>query len=314
MNLSDVDVFKKLATTLSFTEVARQVGVSRSTISKKLSRLEGDLGVVLLNRTTRRVSLTEAGQIFDENTADIDQTLERAAALIRGTDQTPQGTVSVTVPTALGTVLLPALVSRFQPSWPEIMLDIQYEDQPEDLISRDVDLMILISKKLRDSSLIARRLVLTPRVLAASPRYVGDHGLPVEPADLKNHRCLGLGHGVKTGVTWRFSGEEKDEHVHLELSMTSNSLSALIAAACLHNGVIFVPAICIAHELERGELQIIPGFSCPDRYGVYAVYRHRNTTAKVKVLVEFIEKVLYEIEGVNRRTSLREQLNRAVGT
>ena len=118
MNLSDVYVFKKVASTLSFTKAARQIGVSRSAVSKQIRRLEQSLGVVLINRSTRSVSLTESGRTFDAHTAKIDTTIERAADLVRGSDLSPLGTVSFTLPSALRAALMPALTTRSQTQWP----------------------------------------------------------------------------------------------------------------------------------------------------------------------------------------------------
>ena len=129
MNLSDVYVFKKVALTLSFTKAARQIGVSRSAVSKQVNRLEQDLGVVLINRTTRSINLTEAGRSFDSNTSAVDKTIERAADLVRGADMSPLGTVSFTLPSQLGAALMPGLITQFQPCWPELRLNIQFDDR-----------------------------------------------------------------------------------------------------------------------------------------------------------------------------------------
>lgn len=300
MNLSDVNVFKKLATTLSFTQAARQIGVSRSTVSKQLSRLEQDLGVILVNRSTRRVSLTEAGRTFFAHTSEIDKTIEHAADLVRSAEESPLGTVSFTTSTAMGLALMPALVTQFQPRWPELKLNVQFDDQVQDIIACNLDLAIRISRKLDDSNLIARRLLKTDKVLVASPKYLSESGIPVTPSDLKGHHCLGMGNAVTDSATWTFADGKNGIDVPVDFSFTTNNYVSLILAACLHNGIVYVPRVCVAGDLARNKLQVIPGFTSPDVYGVYAVYPHRNVAAKVKLLVDFIEEILNNVDSVDR--------------
>ena len=308
MNLSDVYVFKKVASTLSFTRAARQIGLSRSAISKQMSRLEHDLGVVLINRTTRSVNLTEAGRLFDANTSAIDTTIEHAADLVRGADLNPLGTVSFALPSALGAALMPALITQFQARWPELRLNIQFDDQVQDMVADNLDLAIRISKKLTDSSLISRRLATTRKVLVASPRYLREHGIPRNPSELGNHRCLGLGSAVKTSTTWRLQENDKTTDVATAFALSTNNNLALILAACLDSGIINIPEICIAGELARNQLQVIPGCVDSESYGIYALYPHRNAAAKVKVLIEFIENILPTVASLDRWAPLSERV------
>lgn len=308
VNLSDVYVFKKVASTLSFTQAGRQIGISRSAVSKQVSRLEQALGAMLFNRNTRSVSLTEAGRTFDTHTTKIDATIERAADLVRSTDLKPLGTVSVTMPSGLGSALLPALTTRFQALWPDLRLNIQFDDQVQDLIAGNLDLAIRISKKLTNSSLISRRLATTKMVLAASPRYLRENSIPQHPTDLTHHRCLGLGSAVKSSSTWTFQDGEETIDVPTNFAFSTNNVLALILAACLDSGIIRVSEISIAAELKRNQLQIIPGCVDPESYGVYALYPHRNAASKVKVLVEFIEDMLLTVDSLDRWTPLPDRV------
>ena len=314
INVADVYVFKKVASTLSFTKAARQIGVSRSAISKQVSRLEHDLGVVLINRTTRSVNLTEAGRTFDAHTAKIDTTIERAASLVRGADLSPLGTVSFTLPSGLGSALMPVLTTQFQTCWPELRLNIQFDDQVRDIIAGNLDLAIRISKKLVDSSLISRRLASTRMVLAASPRYLREHGIPQRPSELKGHRCLGLGSAVKTNAVWQLQENGKTADIPITFALSTNNNLALILAACLDSGIINVPEICITGELARNHLQLVPGCVDPEPYGVYALYPHRNAAAKVKVLVDFIEDMLGTVDTFDRWTPLTDRISDRSGT
>lgn len=310
MNLDDVYIFKKVASTLSFTKAARQIGISRSAVSKRVSRLEKDLGVVLINRTTRSVNLTEAGRTFDAHTAKIDKTIERAAELVRGSDMNPLGTVSFTLPSGLGAALMPALATHFHNSWPDLRLNIHFDDQVRDMIAGNLDLAIRISRKLSDSSLISRRLASTNMVLAASPRYLRKYGNPRHSSDLKNHRCLGLGSAVSTGSNWRLKTGDETIDVPTTFALSTNNNLALILAACLDSGIINVPEICIAGELARDQLQTIPCCVNPEPYGVYAIYPHRNAASKVKVLVDFIEDLLPMVASLDRWTPLSDRITK----
>lgn len=309
MNLSDVYVFKKVASTLSFTKAARQIGVSRSAVSKQVSRLEQDLGVVLINRTTRSVNLTEAGRTFDSNTSDIDTTIERAASLVRGADLSPHGTVSFALPSALGAALLPSLTTQFQARWPELRLHMRFDDSVQDMVATNLDLAIRISRRLSDSSLISRRLISTRRVFAASPMYLREYGTPSGPSDLSRHRCIGIAGAAKNGTTWKFREGDRTTNVQTTYAMSANNHLALILAACLGSGIISIPEICVAGELARGQLEVISSLTAPASLGVYALYPHRNAAAKVKVLVEFIEQMLAKMSTVDRWAPLSDTLN-----
>lgn len=301
VNLSDVYTFKKLAATLSFSEAARQIGVSRSAVSKQLSRLEKSLGVVLINRTTRSVSLTEAGRAFDSNTPEVDVTVERALELVRGADLAPMGTVACALPSALGSAILPTLVKRFAAHWPELRLNIQFDDFGEDMISNNLDLAVRISGRLLDSSLVSKRLASTRIVFAASPEYLEEKGTPAHAADLQNHRCIGIGTAVQSATNWHLRKPTGNVNIKLDLVLSANSELALIRAACLGAGIIRVPELCIRQELASDQLRCIEGLDESESTGIYALYPRRNSSAKVKVLVDFIEQGLNEIASADYR-------------
>ena len=297
MNISDVYVFKKVASSLSFTRAAREIGISRSAVSKQITRLEGSLGVVLFNRNTRSVNLTEAGRTFDVHTSNIDTAIERAADLVRNSDLSPLGTVSITMPTSLGATLMDSLSMEFGKRWPELRLNLNLDDAIRDLIAEGLDLAIRISARLPDSSLIARRLGTTRRILAASPQYLAENGIPARVSDLGNHRCLGIGCANLGSITWSLEDRDKLADIPVRLAMSADSSLALVLAARLNSGIIFVPEICIADELANQRLQEIPDIADPTEYGVYAVYPHRNAATKVKIVVDFIESKLAKLDS-----------------
>lgn len=305
MNVSDVYVFKKVAATLSFTKAARQIGLSRSAVSKQVSRLEQDLGVVLLNRNTRSVNLTEAGRTFNTYTSDIDTTIERAAELVRGADMSPTGTVKFALPSGLGASLMPELATTFRAKWPELHLGVYFQDRIDDLIGSDLDLAITVSRKLGDSSFISRRLVSTRKVLAASPEYLCEMGSPRTVDDLDKHRCLGITTKSNPDATWRLSRKNGQSEFRKPMAMSTNNDLALILAACLGCGIICVPEVYILGELARQQLiPVLPESTEPTVYGVFAIYPNRHAATKVKVLVEFIEDQLRRLPEIDRWTPL----------
>ena len=300
VNLSDVYVFKKVAATLSFTKAARQIGVSRSAVSKQVSRLEQELGVVLINRTTRNVNLTEAGRKFDASTSDVDVTIERAAAMVRGSDLSPLGTVRFAMPSAMGALLMPAFSRQFEEDWPELRLSIELDDSLEDPVAADLDLAIRISKRLHDSSLVSRRLISTRMVLAASPTYLATHGRPEMPADLDEHRLVASRRTRPGSIRWRMRNDQGDvAERSIEYSLAFNCDEALILAGSCDAGIIYVPELLIANRLARNQLALVLDDFCdPEPIGIYAIYPQRNPAAKVKVLVDVIANALAEVARI----------------
>lgn len=299
MNLADVYAFKKVAQTLSFTRAAKQIGSSRSAISKKISRLEQDLGVVLINRTTRRVSLTEAGRTFHQQTSEIDATIERAAEFIRLAELEPCGTVAFCVPSALGEVLLPSLMSEFQARWPNLNINMHFRDGVFDLVGDGLDLAICVTRQLADSSHISRRIGETRFVLAASPGYLETHGEPKSLVDLASHQCLGIGSPAITGGSWALQEDGVPCQISVNFSMIAGCYMAVIHAAIADGGILWVPEVYIHSALEAGELQLfLESALNPQPYGIYAIFPHRNASAKVRVLVEFLIEQLQTLRDL----------------
>ena len=239
------------------------------------------------------MSLTEAGRNFFQHTSEIDRKLERATNAVRHVDMQLAGTLAFTIPSSLGAALMPALVSKFQSAWPDLSFNIHLDDRIVDLIAGSFDLAIRIAQQLDDSSLVSRRLASTRKVLAASPGYLQEFGTPADVSELQSHRRLGLAGAADASAAWRLWQEGSVVDVSCTDANSANSNLALVLAASLDNGIIYVPEICICKELRQQTLQIIlPEASDPELHGVYAVYPHRNAATKVKLFVEFIEQEL----------------------
>lgn len=293
LNLSDVYVFNSVARRLSFTAAAREIGFSRSAISKKISRLEQDLGVILLNRSTRCVNLTEAGRTFFKHTLEAAVNIEHGANVVRAADLEPSGTVKLSLPSSLSRALMPKLVTEFQQSWPDVKIILNVEDRLVDLIGGGYELAICITQKLADSNLISRRIGSTRQVLAASPGYLQQFGTPLGLDDLEHHRCLGFDNAEGNGRIWRFDRGDDVIEIPASFPVASNNTQTLIDAACLGSGIIYLPDACISDEITTKRLQtLLVDCYAPKSYGIFAIFPHRNSAAKVKVLVNFVEQIL----------------------
>ncbi len=298
MNIADIAVFNKVAETLSFTRAGELIGMNRSAVSKRIARLENDLGVILFNRSPRSISLTEAGHKFYTHTVTIDRTISDAAEAIHDTHQRPSGVLSITMPTSLGASLIPSMLGEFQKNWPDVCLNVVLDERHIDIIGEGIDVAIRIAKKMNDSSLMARRIASTPDILVASPDYLERHGKPVHVRELKNHRCLTL---YKRDVIWRFSRNGETTEVPLNCTTSSNNDQALLLMGCLGSGIFKVPKLLVEFELREGRLeQVLERFQAQPDYGVYAIYPNRNPPAKVKVFIDFIEDQLAGMADIDR--------------
>lgn len=311
MNVSDIQVFGKVAATGSFSDAAAQLGITRSAVSKAVSRLEKQLGVTLLNRSPRSTSLTEAGRVFFEHSMAIDDALERAVASVSGADQRPTGNVSCSMPSSLGAALMTPLIRKFRDVWPEVTLDLHFDDRYVDLIGSSIDVAIRVAPKLDDSNLLSRRIGTTRKILVASPAYLEMHGRPASIPDLKNHHCLAVGSAARRRVTWRCESTDGPAEVMVNCHTTSNSVLALILAACLDDGIIYVPELFVSGELREGVLTRVLSDCCASQpFGVFAVYPSQKPPAKVRALIDFLEQELPQLDTMERWAPLPRQLRK----
>ena len=294
MNLSDFYAFKKLATTQSFAKAARYLGVSRSAVTKRIRRLEQELGTVLVNRSTRAFSLTEAGKAFHAYTAGIDSRIERAYELVQFSHAEPRGTVSVAINSGLAGVAMTAVVRRLREEWPDLKVDAHVEDALPDIVAGGYDVAIQVTSRLDDSSLIARRIATTRWLLVASPAYIEAHGAPQSLADLSSHDCLNL-HGPQPApAIWRLVEEGAPLDLSVPARAGSDSLGLLVSLALGDAGILYVPEICIGAELADGRLvRVLESAADPEPIGVFAVYPHLDLPRKVQIFIDTLADVLH---------------------
>ncbi|MBL6946627.1 MAG: LysR family transcriptional regulator [Rhodospirillales bacterium] len=286
-DLSSLAVFARVAERQSFTAAARDLGLSKSAVSKKLAALEGRLGARLLNRTTRRISLTEAGTAFFERARRILSDLDEAEQAVTRLQAEPRGNLRVNAPMSFGIQHMAPAMADFMAMYEDLTVTMDLNDRLVDLAEEGYDVAVRIAK-LTDSTLIARKLAPARLAVCASPEYWRRHGVPEHPHDLAGHNCLFYTYLAQQDQ-WAFDGPDGPFSVRVRGNLRANSGDALRAAAAAGLGVYFGPTFIVGDDLRAGRLA-----SALDEYAhtdlsIYAVYPHRlNVSAKVRVFVDFL--------------------------
>lgn len=306
VNLEDLNIFAHVAESQSFRAAATHLRMSRSSVSKRVGQLEKELGVALFNRSTRRISLTDAGETLYRHWQNIAVEIDGALAAVQGNDQLPTGTLRVSMPTSLGAALMPGIVQSFLKAWPDLKMSVVFSEHHVEVVGQGFDAVIRIAEKLADSRLTAKRLATTRQVLAASPQYLEQHGTPQQLKDLKQHKCLGLGYRSEHKMNWSFESAATSAEAILEPAFAANNDLALILSACLGGGILYLPRVSIESEIRLGLLQLITLEDCRGpRFGVFAVYPQAKPPAKVKVFVDFVRESLERLPNIDRWAPLR---------
>lgn len=291
--MADLDamaVFTQVVESQGFSAAARVLQRSKSAVSKEVGRLEERLGQRLLNRTTRRLSLTEAGAVYLEGCQRMLAEAAAAEQAVSRLAESPRGTLRVNAPMSFGMAhlapLLPVLLRRC----PDLSIDLTLNDRLVDLVEEGYDLGIRIGR-LTDSSLVARRLAPARHFLAATPAYLASRGHPEQPRDLGQHDCLIYSY-LTEGPTWRFHHRDgRTARVTVRGRLTANNGEALLAAALAGAGVAALPSFLLAEALRDGRLvPLLAGWRLgSDDAGVYAVFpASRHLAPKVRVFVDFL--------------------------
>lgn len=271
-----------------FSAAAQRLKVTKSAVSKQVSRLEERLGARLLNRTTRRLSLTEAGQAFHQHCLRILAEAEEAELAVSHLHASPRGLLRVSAPMSFGVRHLAPALCPFMARWPDLSLEMSYDDRLVDVLAEGFDVVVRITR-LADSSLIARKLAPARRILVASPGYVAARGMPLHPADIAHHDSL-LYTLQTTANTWPLvhgDGTRADITVSGRVSM--NNGDALREAALAGLGIILTPTFIVGEDLAASRLvRVLPEWQAPE-IGVYAVYPPgRHLSAKVRAFVDYL--------------------------
>ncbi|MEY2931557.1 MAG: hypothetical protein RL033_2306 [Pseudomonadota bacterium] len=252
-NFAGLQVFTEAADASSFVEAGRRLGVSSSAVGKAIAKLEAELGVRLLHRSTRRISLTQEGAVFHARCRRLLEELSDAQAALSLAAAEPSGGLRVSLPTA-GYHFFSAHLPRFFASYPNIRLDLSYTDHLVDIIAGGFDAVIR-SVRPRDSQLVARRLGAFSYRVCAAPSYLRAHGIPRTPAELVQHACLPLRFETTGKLQpWVFKRSTLDAP---PAPLICNNLEALLAAAAEGLGLAYVPDFCARRALTSGALQCV---------------------------------------------------------
>ncbi|MCG8508300.1 MAG: LysR family transcriptional regulator [Rhodospirillales bacterium] len=286
-SLSAISLFVRIAETGSFSNAARELGISKSSASKKMTALEERLGARLINRTTRRLSLTEVGMAFNERAQRILAELEEAEQAVTHLVAEPRGTLRVSAPVTFGTGPLATALADFMTEYPELAVSLDLSDRRVDLVGEGYDVAIRVAE-LADSSLIARKIARVRRVVCASPDYWKRYGVPDAPRDLKHHNCL-VYTFLETPSEWQFQKDGKGQTVRVRGTFHANNGAAIRAAATAGLGVCQSPTFIVGDDLRDGRLVTALDDFEDKSLAVYAVYPHRHhLSAKVRVFVDFL--------------------------
>ncbi|MGZ5872580.1 MAG: LysR family transcriptional regulator [Bradyrhizobium sp.] len=287
--LTGLEVFAKVASAGSLSAAGRAMGMSQTMVTKHIAALETRLGVKLFHRTTRRLSITEAGRNYLEASERILAEIEAANASVAADRVEPRGLLRLSAPVAFGTRQIAALLAEFTARHPLVTIELGLNDRLVDLAEEGWDLAIRIGS-LSSSSLIARRIAPCRVVVCASPSYLKTRGTPRTVSSLADHNCLGYTLSQQTSVDrWAF-GARAEFSVEVTGNLRANNGEALRAAAIAGQGVIYQPTFIVADDLRAGTLVAL-NLDQPtvELGGIYAVYLpDRNPPAKVRAFIDFI--------------------------
>ncbi|MCK6454201.1 MAG: LysR family transcriptional regulator [Alphaproteobacteria bacterium] len=300
--LAGMAVFARVVEEKGFTAAARSLNLSKAAVSKQVARLEDRLGVRLLNRSTRRLGLTEAGRDYYERAQRILAEVEDAEQAASSRVVHPRGLLRVNAPVSFGQTYLTPILPAFMLRWPELKVELTLIDRFVDLIDEGFDLAVRVAVP-DGSPLIARRLCTARHVVAAAPSYLAARGTPQRPADLARHDCL-LYLYLTTGDEWRFLGPDgRAFGVRVAGPLRANNGDALRHAAAAGLGVLYSPDFLIADMLQRGVLlPVLADWRTPE-LAIQAVYPPgRPLGAKVRVFIDFlVETLAHRIRGATSR-------------
>ena len=284
-----IQVLVEVVRSGSFVGAADVLGMSKAAVSRHVGELEARLGVRLLQRTTRRLALTEAGQIFHARSKDILDSVSEAEDEISTQSGTASGLLRISAPVTFGIRHLAPLWGEFRQRHPKVTLDITLADRVVDLIEEGYDLAIRIGR-LSSSTLVSRHLATTRMVLCASPGYLERHGRPRHPHDLAEHVVLAYSYW-STGDEWHFAGPDGPVSVRTHPCLSTNSGDTCRATALADQGIILQPSFLVDEDLAAGTLMhLMPEYRAGE-LGIYAIYPTRkHIPAKVKALLDFLSE------------------------
>ncbi|HXD41731.1 MAG TPA: LysR family transcriptional regulator [Ramlibacter sp.] len=283
----EMQAFTAVVDAGSFVRASDALAVSKAAVSRQVADLETRLGVRLLHRTTRTLSLTQEGEVFYARCRELLGGLEEAEAEVTARSGHAVGTLKVSAPVSFGLLHLASLWAGFMAANPDVALDLTLSDRIVDLVEEGFDVAVRIAR-LPSSSLVSRQLSSTRMVLCATPQYLKEHGTPREPAELTRHQVLAYTL-LSTGESWEFDGPQGHVSVKVAPRMHTNSGDTCRSVALGHQGLILQPTFMIAEDLRSGQLvEVLPEYRSVE-IGIYAMYPTRkHVLPKVRLLIDYL--------------------------
>jgi DNA-binding transcriptional LysR family regulator len=292
--LISMQVFEKVAKHNSFSAAARDMGLSKAMVSKHIASLENSLDVLLLNRTTRRLSLTESGAAYLERVKNILADIEETELAVSTLSSEPRGTLKLSAPTSFGSFHLARAIGGYKQIYPDVHIEMILTERLHDLVEDGLDLAIHVGH-LDDSSLIAKRLASARMIVCGSPAYFEKHGIPEIPEDLIYHQCLIYSPRTPANE-WIFKKDNKKFNVRVSGDIRSNIGDALRVAAMQDSGLIQLPTYMTGLDIKAGRLQAVLEDYEPPESPINALYLHRkHLSAKVRTFVDYLYDILHPV-------------------
>ncbi|WP_256382925.1 LysR family transcriptional regulator [Photobacterium toruni] len=294
--IDDLVLFTQVIEYGSFSKVAELNNITKSVVSKRISKLETCLGLQLIYRTTRKLTLTEPGEVLYHRAKSISNIAQTAFDSVTGYSEALSGKIRMSVPTISGELVLANAVSTFCEKHPGLTVDMSLNNHFVDLVADNYDLVIRTGS-LEDSSLIARHIFNSRWVICASPAYFEQHGIPETPKALNSHNCLGYNPQSTGPFDWQFIRQNKIYTHKVSGNFSSDNAAALKKVALAGNGIAYLPTCLVYSELQQGQLIEALAAHAGKVVGIYAVYPYTRKPAKrIQALIEHIRESYMEIK------------------
>jgi DNA-binding transcriptional LysR family regulator len=283
-----IRTFREVAQRGSFSAAARTLDLSRPNVSKYVAELETRVGVRLLNRTTRNVSLTDAGSLLLERSTPLMEMIDLTRAELQGRALVPSGRLRLTAPHGLAQTGLPGLLGEFMREYPAVTLSLHLDNRVTDMVDEGIDIALRVGR-IGDDNLIVRKLQAVPFVVAASPGYWAERGLPGHPDELAGHVALTYS-VLGPNPEWRFEVGGEPLSVPVSSRMDASDAAPLVSVALQGLGMVWLPRLLLQPHIDSGALQpVLQDFSPRDVW-LYAAYvQRRHNSAALKALLAFLE-------------------------
>lgn len=282
-----IRTFHEVVALGSFSRAAAKLDISKASVSKYISELEGRFGVRLLNRTNRSVSVTDAGALLLERSKPVIEMILQARSELKERASRPSGNISISAPNGMGHGELPKLLAQFMGHYPEISISLRLTYRTVDLAEEAVDVALRFGT-VSDENLIVRKLRRMPLVLCAAPAYWKKHGVPEHPSELGNYHALRLSE-FGTHSEWSFEIDEEAVNVPIETRMDSTDVTSLIEVALRGQGMVYLPVLLVQPHVDRGELVVaLEKYARTDMWLSAAYLEHRHISAAMRALLDFL--------------------------